>query len=78
MKGGLRQKDYLEEASSCRFALDFITDTNQVLKMSWQTCNLPNLEILSQGSTGVITEVRDKIMAIQAFVCLWGLPAAGC
>lgn len=40
MKGGLRQKGYLEEASSCRFALDFITDTNQVLKMSWQTDNI--------------------------------------
>lgn len=25
MKGGLRQKGYLEEASSCRFVLDFIT-----------------------------------------------------
>lgn len=25
MKGGLRQKGYLEEASRCRFALDFIT-----------------------------------------------------
>lgn len=31
MKADLRQKDYLEESSSCRFALDFITDTNQVL-----------------------------------------------
>ena len=63
MKGGLRQKDYLEEASSCRFALDLITDTNQVLKMSWQTCNIL-LEMLSQGPAGVVTEVRDKIMAI--------------
>lgn len=62
MKGGLRQKDYLEEASGCRFALDFITDTNQVLKMSWQTCSI-HLEILSQGPAGVVTEVRDKIMA---------------
>lgn len=63
MKGDLRQKDYLEEASSCRFALDFITDTNQVLKMSWQTHNIL-LEILSQGPAGVVTEVRVKIMAI--------------
>lgn len=46
MKGGLRQKDYLEEASGCRFALDFVTDTNRVLKMSWQMCNIL-LEILS-------------------------------
>lgn len=63
MKGGLRQKDYLEEASSCRFALDFITDTNQVLKMSWQTHNIL-LEILSQGPAGVVSEVRDRSMAI--------------
>lgn len=57
------QKDDLMEASSCRFALDFMTDTNQVLKMSWQTCNI-HLEILSQGPAGVVTEVRDKITAI--------------
>lgn len=75
MKGGLRQKDYLEQASSCSFDLDFITDRNQVLKMFWQTRNI-FLEILSQGPAGVVTEVRDKIMAIYVFVCLWGLPAA--
>lgn len=63
MKGGLRQKDYLEEASSCRFALDFITDTNQVLKMSWQIHNIL-LEISSQGPAGVVSEVRDRSMAI--------------
>lgn len=59
---GLRQKDYIEEASSCRFALDFITATDQVLRMSWQTCSI-RLEILSQGPAGVVTEVRDKITA---------------
>lgn len=59
MKSGLRQTDYLEEASSCRFALDFTTDTDQVLRMSWQTVSI-HLEILSQGPAGVVTEVRDK------------------
>lgn len=62
LKGVLRQKDYLEEASSCRFALDFITDTDQVLRISWQTCSI-HLEILSQGPAGVVTEARDKITA---------------
>lgn len=62
MKSGLRQKDYLEEASSCRFALDFITDTGQAFRMSWQTFSI-HLEILSRGPAGVVREVRDKIMA---------------
>lgn len=46
----------------CSFALDFIIDTNQVLKMSWQMHNVL-LEIVSQGPVGVVTEVMDKIMA---------------
>lgn len=30
--------------------------------MPWQTCSI-HLEILSQGLDGMVTEVRDKIMA---------------
>lgn len=52
MKGDVRQKENLEEASSCRCVLAFVTDTKQVLGMSWQACNTL-LEILSQGPAGV-------------------------